>query len=191
VNVTRKALIPLQLATLAGLATVGLAGAGTAHAAGPTATPAAVAAHKCGKNPAKNLHLSRAAILKRGRSWVSAKVPYSQIGTYCNGYGRYRRDCSGFVSMAWGLHTSYWTGTLIGSKVSKPVSIKKLAAGDALTHHPKSQKKGHVALVVSKDKKGVNVYAEPYTGSYAQKQHWSWKYIKDNHYYGIHYKNVK
>jgi hypothetical protein len=165
-------------------------GGGARGARGATAPAAAsAAAHKCGKNPAKNLHLSRATILKRGKSWVTAKVPYSQTGTYCNKYGRYRPDCSGFVSMAWGLHTSHWTGSLLG--VSDRVTKSKLTAGDALTHHPKSQARGHVALVVSKSSKGVYVYAEPHTGSHAQKQHWSWKYIKANHYYGIRYRNVK
>jgi hypothetical protein len=128
-------------------------------------------------------------MLKRGKSWVTAKVPYSQTGTYCNGYGRYRRDCSGLVSMAWGLHKSYWTKTLLG--VSKKVSNSKLTAGDALTHYPTSAAHGHVVLVVSKSSKGVNVYSEPHTGSHAQKQYWSWSYIKANHYYGIRYKNVK
>jgi hypothetical protein len=179
-NVARKTLIPLQLATLA---MVGLAGAGTAHAS------AAVSAQKCGKTPAKNSHLSRSTMLKRGKSWVTAKVPYSQSRTYCNSYGRYRTDCSGFVSMAWGLHTSYWTGSLLG--VAKKVSNSKLTAGDALTHYATSTSRGHVALVVSKSKKGVYVYAEPHSGSYAQKQYWSWTYIKNNHYYGIRYKNVK
>jgi hypothetical protein len=185
-NLARKTLIPLQLATLA---MAGLAGAGTAHASSAAAPLSAeVSAQRCGKTPAKNSHLSRATMLKRGKSWVTAKVPYSQTGTYCNGYGRYRRDCSGFVSMAWGLHTSYWTGSLLG--VSKKVSNKKLTAGDALTHNPKSHS-GHVMLVVSKSKKGVNVYSEPHTGSHAQKQYWTWSALKGSHYYGIRYKNVK
>ncbi|WP_329243910.1 hypothetical protein OG417_46825 [Actinoallomurus sp. NBC_01490] len=199
-NVDRKVLLPVSTAALAlaaaGFAGAGLAGDGGEHAAvhagaAPAAATSAVAPHKCGKTPSKNLHLSRTTILKRGKSWVTAKVPYSQTGTpYCNSYGRYRRDCSGFVSMAWGLHTSYWTGSLLG--VSKKVSnVKKVAKGDALTHYPKSSARGHVALVVSKGEKGVYVYAEPRTGSYAQKQYWSWKYIKSNHYYGIRYKNVK
>jgi hypothetical protein len=186
-NLARKTLVPLQLATLA---MAGLAGAGTAHAASDAAPLSAeVSAQSCGKTPAKNSHLSRATMLKRGKSWVTAKVPYSQTGTYCNGYGRYRRDCSGLVSMAWGLHTSYWTKTLLG--VSKKVSNSKLTAGDALTHYPTSAARGHVVLVVSKSSKGVNVYSEPHTGSHAQKQYWSWSYVKANHYYGIRYKNVK
>ena len=169
-NVARKSLIPLQLATLA---MVGVAGAGTAHAAAAHAAPASadVSAQKCGKTPAHNSHLSRSTMLKRGKSWVTAKVPYSQSRTYCNTYGRYRADCSGFVSMAWGLHTSYWTGSLLG--VSKKVSNGKLTAGDALTHYATSTSRGHVALVVSKTSKGVYVYAEPHTGSHAQKQYWS------------------
>ena len=188
-NVARKTLIPLQLATLA---MVGVAGAGTAHAAEAHTTPAsaAVSAQKCGKTPAKNSHLSRSTMLKRGKSWVTAKVPYSQTQTYCNSYGRYRKDCSGFVSMAWGLRTSYWTGSLLG--VSKNLSNpKRVAAGDALTHYATSKSRGHVVLVVSKGTKGVYVYAEPHSGSYAQKQYWSWTYIKNNHYYGIRYNNVK
>jgi hypothetical protein len=180
------ALVPLQLATLA---VVGLAGAGTAHAATPHAATASVAKPKCGKTPAKNSHLTRKTILKRGKSWVDAKVPYNQKNYYCNSYGKYRTDCSGLVSMAWGLHTSYWTGTLTG--VSRKVSNSKLTAGDALIHNAASQAHGHVVLVVSKSKSSVVVYTEPGRGDHARRSTWSWSYIKKNHYYGIRYKNVK
>src|SRR4051794_36736932 len=75
---------------------------GTAHArqaAVRNATDASALA--CKRNPTHNLKLKRSTIKKRGWSWVKAKVPYSQTSYHCNGYGNYRQDCSGFVSMAW------------------------------------------------------------------------------------------
>ena len=55
----------------------------------------------------------RQEVLDRGQTWVDRNVPYS-MEAYTNGPdGRqYRTDCSGFVSMAYGLDTSYSTVTL-------------------------------------------------------------------------------
>src|SRR5688500_18751737 len=53
--------------------------------------------------------LTRAQILERAKTWLDARVPYSQSACHRNQYGSYRTDCSGFVSMAWGLHTSFTT----------------------------------------------------------------------------------
>jgi hypothetical protein len=56
---------------------------------------------------------SSAAILARAQAWVAAAVPYSQAATAPDLAGRaYRTDCSGFVSMAWGLPRSLTTLTL-------------------------------------------------------------------------------
>lgn len=40
---------------------------------------------------------SRSSILARGQVWVDKNVPYNKT------YDGYRSDCSGFVSMCWGL----------------------------------------------------------------------------------------
>ena len=66
----------------------------------------------------------------RGNSWVAAKVSYSQKRYYANGYGRYRTDCSGFVSMMWALSSSYTTRTL--PKISYAITKAQLRSGDIL-----------------------------------------------------------
>src|SRR5437879_3461511 len=45
--------------------------------------------------------VTRGVIISRAKTWVSAQIPYSQV----NYYNGYREDCSGYVSMAWGLGT--------------------------------------------------------------------------------------
>jgi hypothetical protein len=66
----------------------------------------------------------------RGNTWVAAKVSYSQKRYYSNAYGRYRTDCSGYVSMMWGLTSSYTTQTL--PKVSYAIAKAQLRSGDIL-----------------------------------------------------------
>lgn len=66
----------------------------------------------------------------RANSWVAARVGYSQTAYYSNQYGRYRQDCSGFVSMVWGLGSSLTTWTL--PSVSHPIGKNDLATGDIL-----------------------------------------------------------
>ncbi len=84
--------------------------------------------------------LNRSAIVQRALSWVnragtewcaSRSFP-NEYGTYpSENYGRYRVDCSGFVSMAWGLSQSYSTSTLpnISTRLG---SIAELRPGDIL-----------------------------------------------------------
>ena len=53
------------------------------------------------------LHLGRKTareeIVARAESWLTPPVPYSQEKFHDNEYGSYRTDCSGYVSMAWGI----------------------------------------------------------------------------------------
>ncbi|WP_327257337.1 peptidoglycan-binding protein [Streptomyces sp. NBC_01244] len=72
---------------------------------------------------------TRADIMRRAQQWVDAQVPYS-MNAYRNGY---RTDCSGFVSMAWGLGSNQWTGSLdrFGQRISK----SELRPGDMLLFH--------------------------------------------------------
>jgi hypothetical protein len=79
----------------------------------------------------------------RAQSWVDAHVPYSQSHSYTNRYGTYRQDCSGYVSMAWRLASSYTTGTL--PDISHPITKSALHHGDLLLHAP-SNGSGHVVL---------------------------------------------
>jgi hypothetical protein len=86
---------------------------------------------------------SGSEILQRARSWTEAGVGYQAGGTYTNQYGTYRTDCSGFVSMALGLQTSYTTGTL--ENVSYPIAKDGLEPGDII-NNPADGPAGHVVL---------------------------------------------
>ncbi|MCX3063674.1 peptidoglycan-binding protein [Streptomyces beihaiensis] len=86
---------------------------------------------------------TRSAIIARAKTWVAAKVPYSMNKFWKDGY---RQDCSGFVSMAWGLPGNEWTGSLAqyGTRISKA----QLRPGDILLfHNPANPEKGsHVTI---------------------------------------------
>lgn len=86
---------------------------------------------------------TRAEIITRAKKWVDAKVPYSMEAYWSDGY---RQDCSGYVSMAWGLPGNEWTGTLdqFGERVSK----EELQPGDILLfHNPQNPERGsHVVI---------------------------------------------
>ena len=77
--------------------------------------------------------ITGSSILTRAQSWVDARVPYSQQAYYSNQYGRYRTDCSGYVSMAWGLGTSLNTSTL--PSVATRIGKDDLQAGDMLLNN--------------------------------------------------------
>ncbi|GAA3125041.1 peptidoglycan-binding protein [Streptomyces rameus] len=86
---------------------------------------------------------NRTDIIKRAKVWVAAKVPYSMTSFWSDGY---RQDCSGYVSMAWGLPNNEWTGSLdqFGTKITK----EELQPGDILLYHnPDNPEKGsHVVI---------------------------------------------
>ncbi|CAM3359086.1 hypothetical protein KIPE111705_04730 [Kibdelosporangium persicum] len=83
----------------------------------------------CGTYPA-NQPTSRSQTLTRSKTWLDARVPYSQSACHSNHYGSYRTDCSGFVSMAWGLRVSYTTSDV--HLVSHEIPRADLRPGDAL-----------------------------------------------------------
>lgn len=87
--------------------------------------------------------LSGPEAIERAQSWVDAGVGYQAGGTYSNQYGTYRTDCSGFVSMALGLPTSYTTGTL--ESVSYAIAKDGLEPGDII-NNPAEGASGHVVL---------------------------------------------
>ena len=68
----------------------------------------------------------RKDVIKRAKSWTKRRVPYSQVG-YRNGY---RRDCSGFLSMAWGLPENLVTWRV--PTVAKRIPKRALKPGDVL-----------------------------------------------------------
>lgn len=74
--------------------------------------------------------IDSASAITRAQSWVDEQVPYSQSLWHTNGYGTYRQDCSGYVSLAWGLGSSLTTFTL--PQVSHEITKANLRAGDIL-----------------------------------------------------------
>ncbi|WP_148426890.1 VCBS repeat-containing protein [Micromonospora sp. AP08] len=104
---------------------------------------------RCDDNGADKT-VRRSEAITRARSWLSVGgVPYSQERCYRNQYGDYRTDCSGFVSMAWGLGglgDSFWTGNL--HERSYPIARSELKPGDALLRHTGNRDENHVALFV-------------------------------------------
>ncbi|MGW9375420.1 hypothetical protein ACWGVR_36060 [Streptomyces xanthophaeus] len=79
--------------------------------------------------------VTREQIIARAKDWVDQRVPYSQKLFWKDDAtgGRYRQDCSGFVSMAWQLKDSLSTQTL--PSVAKQLSgFEELEPGDALVN---------------------------------------------------------
>ena len=68
----------------------------------------------------------------RAQRWLSEQVPYSQTSWWRDADGIYRQDCSGYVSMAWGLNQNidFWTGNL--NTVSHVIDASTLLPGDIL-----------------------------------------------------------
>jgi hypothetical protein len=97
-----------------------------------TAVPAAPA------SAAPNDPISRADVIARAQNWMDRNVQYSQTGTATGPDGVYswRRDCSGFVSMALKLGPTGLsapnTTALATSEYSFGISRANLKAGDFL-----------------------------------------------------------
>ncbi|MCX4686721.1 peptidoglycan-binding protein [Kitasatospora purpeofusca] len=87
--------------------------------------------------------VTRASIIERAQRWVDQKVPYSMSRYWSDGY---RQDCSGFVSMAWGLGSSQTTWTL--PDFAERITKAELQPGDVLIHNdPASPRSGsHVTV---------------------------------------------
>ncbi|WP_030241457.1 peptidoglycan-binding protein [Streptomyces sp. NRRL S-455] len=92
---------------------------------------------------AKPTAITRSEIIKRARTWVTAKVPYSMYAYWSDGY---RQDCSGYVSMAWNLPGNEWTGSL--AHYAERISKDELQPGDILLfHNPAAPTSGsHVVI---------------------------------------------
>lgn len=98
--------------------------------------------------PRRAKTITRSEVMKRARTWVKHRVPYSQR-SYHQGY---RQDCSGFVSMAWRTGRSYSSRTI--DDVSYRVPRRKAKVGDAVLTP------GHVAIFGGwKNKKARTYYA--------------------------------
>ncbi|WP_415952176.1 peptidoglycan-binding protein [Streptomyces sp. KLOTTS4A1] len=103
------------------------------HGAAGTPAPAAAALKPT----------TRTEIIKRAKTWVAAQVPYSLRTYWRDGY---RQDCSGFVSMAWGLGSNQWTGSL--DRFGVRITRDELQPGDILLfHNPDDPERGsHVTI---------------------------------------------
>jgi hypothetical protein len=98
--------------------------------------------------------ISRAEVIQRAKTWTDAHVPYSQSTRPSQLRDGYRRDCSGFVSMAWHLSTNHaGADTDALAHVADPITKDQLATGDVLlmTHaesrHP--EEGGHVVIFLN------------------------------------------
>ena len=80
----------------------------------------------------------RRQIMARAEHWVAQHVPYNQ-GAWHEGY---RMDCSGYISMCWGLRDSLVTSTL--PQVAHRIAKEDLRAGDVLLNTDVAT--GHVIL---------------------------------------------
>ncbi|MFI7266433.1 hypothetical protein ACIBP4_29515, partial [Micromonospora maritima] len=106
------------------------AGLGIAAGAGATMTAVPQAAHAASSVGGQ---ISRDEILSRAQYWYDNRgsITYNQSGYYRDQDGKdYRTDCSGYVSMAWHLSASAWTGNI--GKVASQISKNSLLPGDAL-----------------------------------------------------------
>ncbi|MFF4579457.1 hypothetical protein ACFY15_13765, partial [Streptomyces sp. NPDC001373] len=110
-----------------------------AHADSVQASSASVSSTgSLGGNAAPGGKVSRNQAISRAQVWVDEKVPYSANGLVSpyswwaddRTGGRYRQDCSGFVSMAWQLPSSRTTYSL--PDVSTQISKWDLRPGDIL-----------------------------------------------------------
>ena len=80
---------------------------------------------------------TRDEIMRRAQAWVDQKVPYSMTKYWSDGY---RQDCSGFVSMAWGLGSSQTTWTL--PDFADRISKDDLQPGDVLIYNNANDPQG-------------------------------------------------
>lgn len=145
----------MVVAAAAGTAIGGGAGA-VAAATAPSAATGSMLGHALLAAPAPApLHLTRDQILDRAQRWVDAEVPYSMSAYWSDGY---RQDCSGFISMAWGLGTNAWTGSLpdYGTRIDRD----DLLPGDILLFHNQAnpEKGSHAVIFDGWDGSGHSLY---------------------------------
>jgi hypothetical protein len=132
------ALAATMLLCVGGLASLG--GAATIPC-GPAPAPSATAA-------AGEPCTDSAAVLARAAGWLTAwnggPVPYLSSADPTTWFGGYRRDCSGFVSMALGLPGPGLDTAGLAAR-SIPIRPDQLRAGDLLIN-PAPAFAGHVVI---------------------------------------------
>ncbi|TDV57355.1 C40 family peptidase [Actinophytocola oryzae] len=91
--------------------------------------------------------IRRSEIIERAESWLRPSVPYHTTKFHHNEFGIYRTDCSGYVSMAWGLPARRGGLDTLGlASVSEPIERDELRAGDVLLRTEGSRLIRHVAV---------------------------------------------
>ncbi|MFE5679995.1 hypothetical protein ACFQ7B_39975, partial [Streptomyces erythrochromogenes] len=142
--------------------------------------------------------ITQEQIIARAHDWINNAVPYSQSLAWKDNAvgGPYRADCSGFISMAWGLKDSLVTWTLpdVSTVTAKNViGYTGLQPGDALDYTA-----DHVVLFDSWIDKSAGTFyydAEHRPGTVAdQRQGSVYASTLDGHaisnYEALRYKNV-
>jgi len=97
--------------------------------------------------------ISRDEIIERAESWLRRPVAYSQTRFHGTEFGIYRADCSGFVSMAWGLPgrppDRYGGLDTVGlAEISVEIEKSDLCPGDVLLRCEGTNQTRHVAIFV-------------------------------------------
>lgn len=113
--------------------------------------------------------ISRSEIVERACSWLRDAVPYSQTKFHQNEHGIYRADCSGFVSMAWGLpgkpedrHGGLDTPALV--VVSSLILPEELKAGDVIIRAEGTSQTRHVVIFAAWAEEPGRYWAYEQTG---------------------------
>ncbi|MFI1154107.1 hypothetical protein ACH4T5_35020, partial [Streptomyces sp. NPDC020817] len=120
------------LGAMAALIPAGDAFAGTVPIGSPTSTGSLGPAVFGGA-------ITQQQIIARAHDWISNSVPYSQSLAWKDSTvgGPYRADCSGFISMAWGLNDSLVTQNLPNVSTvtaTDVIGYTGLQPGDALDY---------------------------------------------------------
>ncbi|WP_370943332.1 hypothetical protein AB5J62_30125 [Amycolatopsis sp. cg5] len=94
---------------------------------------------------------TRDEIIARAASWLRPSVPYSQDTFHENEHGVYRTDCSGYISMAWGIpgragNVHGGLDTVGLAKAGFEIRKTELAPGDVLLRSEGTNLTRHVIL---------------------------------------------
>lgn len=154
-----RSLVRRLLGSMLGLALA--AGLGVAASAAVT-----VAAPEVAHASVQGGQITRSEVLARAQNWVNRGIKYDMNGPYVSdveGDDSYRRDCSGLVSMAWHLNTSYSTGTFGSAPITYLGGAHDLRPGDAMLRD------GHMEMLShwknpSDHSQGAYVYSFNSTG---------------------------
>lgn len=100
-------------------------------AAPALADPVTGTARKTAQQP-QGRQISHQQILERAKSWVG--VTYNGHAQHRNRFGSYRSDCSGLISMAWGLPSPGLSTRTLHTVARRLASTSDLKAGDLLLY---------------------------------------------------------